>query len=177
MTEVDRREGLELLAREVRDFRVVWACERIAELEAIIDRAAEHLIPVPLPPFEGGLDAGVEAACNRIAELEAELEKCERHAEQDIAERDAALDALQKTHVALGGDGEWAAKPGRLCRAWETGDLRIDAPALADRLRRERDHLLRERDEAVTLIEQIVSEKDPEELAARIWEARDWYFK
>lgn len=43
--------------------------KRIAELEAIIERAADHLVPIPLPPFEGALDAGVAAAVARITEL------------------------------------------------------------------------------------------------------------
>jgi hypothetical protein len=57
----------------------------------------------------------------------------ERDALQLIDERDSAEDALQKAHIALGGDGEWTAKlPPE--ESPESGDLRLDVPALAESL-------------------------------------------
>lgn len=50
-----------------------------------------------------------------------------------LKERDHAQDALQKTHIALGGDGEWCAKlPPE--EPPESGDLHYDVPALAEQL-------------------------------------------
>jgi len=49
------------------------ALSRIAALEGIIEKAARHVCGVDnLPPWEGALDAGVEAMARRIAALEAE---------------------------------------------------------------------------------------------------------
>lgn len=49
------------------------ACQRnrLADLEALIGRTAVHVTGCDnLPPWEGALDAGVEAMAKRIAELE-----------------------------------------------------------------------------------------------------------
>ncbi len=47
-----------------------------------------------------------------------------------LEERDDAQDALQAAHLALGGDGEWV---GRIPPQSppDSGDLRLDVPALA----------------------------------------------
>lgn len=47
-----------------------------------------------------------------------------------IDDRDRAQDALQKTHIALGGDGEWVAKL-YATEAGESGDLCVDVPHIA----------------------------------------------
>ena len=87
------------------------------------------------------LEAEVERlkAVDRVLEIAnadaQEVERLEKAATQDIEERDRANDALQATHIALGGDGEWCAKPGSVCLAGETGDLAIDVPVVAERLK------------------------------------------
>lgn len=58
-----------------------------------------------------------------IAKLRHELSAEDRSHTGTIVERDRLSDAIQATHIALGGDGE--------CAAGETGDLAIDVPALA----------------------------------------------
>jgi hypothetical protein len=50
-----------------------------------------------------------------------------------MSERDAAQDALQETHIALGGDGEWVAKIPEE-EPPHSGDLHADVPALAAEL-------------------------------------------
>lgn len=58
------------------------------------------------------------------------LAEVERAELQLMEERDRAQDALQDTHIALGGDGEWV---GRLPpqEPPDSGDLHLDVPALA----------------------------------------------
>jgi len=47
-----------------------------------------------------------------------------------LTERDWAQDCLQRTHIALGGDGEWTGKlPPEMPP--DSGDLHYDVPALA----------------------------------------------
>lgn len=70
----------------------------------------------------------VPALLDAVEELEAEHE---RVLDEVMRERDEAEDAVQRAHVALGGDGEWCAKLGLACAPGETGDLRVDVPAMA----------------------------------------------
>jgi hypothetical protein len=70
----------------------------------------------------------VIAQWNRRASNEppAECAQCD----ELIGERDHAQDALQDTHIALGGDGEWVARS----PSWappDSGDLHLDVPELA----------------------------------------------
>lgn len=58
-----------------------------------------------------------------------------------ISERDRYEDALQKTSIALGGDGEWVAKTDSEIPP-DSGDLSVDVPVLALEVRRECDRLL-----------------------------------
>ncbi len=51
--------------------------------------------------------------------------------DQLIAERDRAQDALQATHIAMGGDGEWIARMPPVPPP-HSGDLHLDVPALAE---------------------------------------------
>lgn len=75
-----------------------------------------------------------------IARLRAKIEQTDRNyvsldksEDQVMLERDSAEDALQETHLALGGDGEWPRKmPPELPP--HSGDLRLDVPALAAEL-------------------------------------------
>lgn len=65
-------------------------------------------------------------------------QRLERDADQLMSERDAAQDALQETHLAMGGDGEWSVKiPAH--PPPHSGDLHKDVPALAAALRRAAD--------------------------------------
>jgi hypothetical protein len=73
--------------------------------------------------------------------LDQQNTKSERALEEVIEDRDRFGQAITDTHVALGFDGEWTAKPGRTFVAGETGDLAIDVPALARDMRSERDAL------------------------------------
>lgn len=73
--------------------------------------------------------------CAALEEARAEIAQEERDCEKALKERDDANDTIQRIHVALGGDGEWCAKPGQVCLAGETGDLAIDTPVLAEELR------------------------------------------
>lgn len=70
----------------------------------------------------------------KIKELERTLSDERRACSEVIDQRDRAQDALQETHIALGGDGEWCGwlppEP-----APNSGDLHIDVPELARELR------------------------------------------
>ena len=73
-----------------------------------------------------------------IARLRVEREREERECGEVMDERDRYSDALAESHIALGGDGEWAA------RTWnpsppDSGDLARDVPALAAAVKRELD--------------------------------------
>lgn len=81
--------------------------------------------------------ARLDEACKRLAAQERELAEAERTHLETIDERDRHTEALSKAHIALGGDGEWVAKPGSVCLAGETGDLATDVPALAESVMRE----------------------------------------
>jgi hypothetical protein len=60
-----------------------------------------------------------------------------KHCDELIGERDRAQDALQETHIALGGDGEWKGKlPPE--PAPNSGDLHLDVPELAREIMSER---------------------------------------
>lgn len=95
------------------DEKLLWAeivrlrTEHEKDLE-LMERAAQALERLPTP------------------ETKADCKDCE----QLIDERDRAQDALQDTHSALGGDGEWV---GRLPpqSAPDSGDLHLDVPELA----------------------------------------------
>lgn len=77
-------------------------------------------------------DLDEDSDCGWIEDLDDDSD-CEWIEDLD-EERERLSDALALAHIALGGDGEWKAKPGQVCRAGETGDLAIDVPALAGRL-------------------------------------------
>lgn len=73
------------------------------------------------------------------AEAKRLREEHERESMQILEERDSAEQALQETHVALGGDGEWAARMPPMAPP-DSGDLRVDAPALAAEVVQRADH-------------------------------------
>ena len=60
---------------------------------------------------------------------------CDANVEQEIIERDAANDAIQRIHVALGGDGEWVYRTPPVAPP-HSGDLGQDALALAKTIRK-----------------------------------------
>lgn len=62
---------------------------------------------------------------------------------QIINERDRAERALQEAHVALGGDGEWAARIPRPAPP-DSGDLALDVPELARQIMADREDALRQ---------------------------------
>ncbi len=73
-----------------------------------------------------------------IARLRVERDREERECGEVMDERDRYSDALAESHIALGGDGEWAA------RTWnpsppDSGDLARDVPALAAAVKRDLD--------------------------------------
>jgi len=53
-----------------------------------------------------------------------------KHCDELLGERDRAQDALQDTHIALGGDGEWVGRSPPQ-PAPDSGDLHLDVPELA----------------------------------------------
>jgi hypothetical protein len=73
-----------------------------------------------------------------IARLRVERDREERECGEVMDERDRYSDALAESHIALGGDGEWAA------RTWnpsppDSGDLARDVPALSAAVKRDLD--------------------------------------
>lgn len=88
------------------------------------DEHPSHDPDCPVPAAREALDSAEWYRDRLEASLEHELEEVER-----------LNDALSKTHIALGGDGEWVAKPGSKLPAGETGDLSVDVPALAAKAR------------------------------------------
>jgi hypothetical protein len=86
-----------------------------------------------------------------LERLQAENERLDTSETKLIRERDALQQALQDTHVALGGDGEWCARIPEP-NPPDSGDLRMDVPALAAALVAERDSL-RAANETAWLIE------------------------
>lgn len=73
-------------------------------------------------------------------ETRAKLEAAERDEERLIDQRDAAEDAIQEIHVALGGNGQWV---GRLPpeEPPNSGDLKLDALELAKAAARDTERL------------------------------------
>lgn len=67
---------------------------------------------------------------NRLAGLEAELDQEQSAHLVTIDDRDSAQDALQATHIALGGDGEWVTRMPEPDPP-ESGDLCKDVPVIA----------------------------------------------
>lgn len=65
-----------------------------------------------------------------IEHLQQRVTELDRSEDQLIGERDRAQDALQETHIALGGDGEWVGRSPPQ-PAPDSGDLVIDVPELA----------------------------------------------
>lgn len=77
-------------------------------------------------------DCATETNLAQAAKLRAGHEPAAEcpHCDEYLTERDRAQDALQETHMALGGDGEWKGKlPPQ--PAPDSGDLHLDVPALA----------------------------------------------
>lgn len=71
-----------------------------------------------------------------IQEVLDELDKEEAAHLVTIDDRDAAQDALQRTHIALGGDGEWVTRLPEP-EPPESGDLRKDVPVIAAQIMQE----------------------------------------
>lgn len=116
-------EDNDRLSAELRAARA-----RIADLEQVCDPAGDLR---SLRDVTEQRDAMVA----RIAELEAEAAKHERDEGAMIDDVDRANDALQQTHIALGGDGVWAARIPTPPPP-DTGDLSVDVPVLAEIVRR-----------------------------------------
>jgi hypothetical protein len=100
--------------------------------------------------FCGALKSDCDLLDAELASLRSRLAAAEAADIQTIEERDAAEDALQETHIALGGDGEWTTKIPPEAPP-NSGDLLLDVPALATELRAERDRLREALDRAMTL--------------------------
>lgn len=81
-------------------------------------------------------------ATSRVGELEKQLARLRDELDHESAahletidDRDSMEDALQKAHIALGGDGEWVSKfPAAHELPGCTGDLRIDVPHIAGQI-------------------------------------------
>ena len=85
--------------------------------------------------FERVLDATAKRGLQHLKRAE----DADKEASACLHQQEEALEAITQAHVALGGDGEWGARPGSTCMEGETGDLAIDVPAMAAKLREERD--------------------------------------
>lgn len=114
---------------------LAWQQQRIAELERERDEALASFRQARAEAEEATREYNRERAEN--AKLRAAAERLDRDAERAIRNQESAEAAIQTAHVALGGDGEWVARPGQTLPAGETGDLRVDVPALASRLKAE----------------------------------------
>lgn len=84
----------------------------------------------PHPLGGGGLKTFDAIPLSVAEDLVDQINRLDRQLGEVIDERDRAQDALQETHLALGGDGEWTLKvPPE--EPPHSGDLHDDVPALA----------------------------------------------
>ena len=111
------------------------ACKRLAAQEQELERLRQERRDALSVHTKEGLLASEWVL--RTGKAERELAEAERQHLDMADEQERYSDALSAAHVALGGDGEWVAKPGSVCAAGETGDLAIDVPALAESVVRE----------------------------------------
>lgn len=76
------------------------------------------------------LDARNDKLAEECTVILRRLRATEESESQLMDERDRAQDALQETHIALGGDGEWVGRTYHVDPP-ESGDLHLDVPVLA----------------------------------------------
>ena len=95
-------------------------CQTIAVVELLYE-----VLELPAPD-----SLRTDIALSSIKTLKSALQAEENAHLRALEERDEAEDALQKTHIKLGGDGEWVGKMPSQCPP-DSGDLRLDVPALA----------------------------------------------
>lgn len=109
---------------------------RVAELEALAEdlrtqRAAAEELHTKRTEELGDYARSYRLTLKKQVKMAKRIAELEEHESELIEERDRFSDALQAAHVALGGDGEWVARPGQTLLAGETGDLSVDIPAIA----------------------------------------------
>src|SRR5690606_27934210 len=119
----ENRDVWALMASPQR-LEVRGPCHRCERLQADLEWIAR--MGISIQTLSDGSRAVIDETLRASHEPPAECQQCD----ELICERDRAQDALQDTHIALGGNGEWVARS----PSWpppDSGDLHLDVPELA----------------------------------------------
>lgn len=154
---IDPNEIAALKQRVAELERELAGARGVTQADSARLRAAERRV-YDDPDLTFGCDAADHMA-DMVLELRQHNAELERGLEAAIGDRDAAQDAIQQTHIALGGDGEWVFRM-PAPHAPESGNLLLDVPALAKEMA----------EELATMSKELEAARKVYEAATRWWD-------